>query len=340
MRTLDAAVVGAGQLGRHHARLYGDMPGVRLAAVVDVDRGRAEEVASRHGTRAFTCVEELLLAGISLDLASVVVPTRAHHDVAMRLIERRVAVLVEKPITPAVAEGRALRRAAEERGVCMQVGHVERFNPALRAAARLGIEPRYIESHRLAPFSFRSADIGVVLDLMIHDIDIVLRLVKAPLVEVRAIGGSLLSSSEDVASAHLEFADGAIANLTASRVSPSAVRRTRVFARDSFVSIDFAARHALVARRAPGVDAKLQEKWGLIMSTPVDQLKDVAASAFRDLIELEELTFDDEEPLHAELRSFVSAVREGTPPEVGADQALRALEVAETVLAELRGRRW
>jgi predicted dehydrogenase len=258
----------------------------------------------------------------------------------MRLIERRVAVLVEKPITPAVAEGRALRRAAEERGVCMQVGHVERFNPALRAAARLGIEPRYIESHRLAPFSFRSADIGVVLDLMIHDIDIVLRLVKAPLVEVRAIGGSLLSSSEDVASAHLEFADGAIANLTASRVSPSAVRRTRVFARDSFVSIDFAARHALVARRAPGVDAKLQEKWGLIMSTPVDQLKDVAASAFRDLIELEELTFDDEEPLHAELRSFVSAVREGTPPEVGADQALRALEVAETVLAELRGRRW
>lgn len=340
MTPLSAAVVGVGHLGRHHARIYSGLPGVVLAAVVDVDRARAEEVASRLGARAFTSVEELIAADLGIDLASVAVPTRLHHDTAMRFIERGIAVLVEKPMTPTVEEARALTRAARDRGVCLQVGHVERFNPALRAAAKLAIEPQFMESHRLAPFSFRSADIGVVLDLMIHDLDIMLRLVRAPLTEVRAVGSSLVSGTEDVASAHLEFADGAVAHLTASRVSLTTVRRTRVFSRDSHLSIDFEKRYALVARKSAGFDEKLHEKWALMLATPIERMREVAAYAFRDLIEIQELTLDDEEPLHAELRSFVTAVRDHTPPEVSADEALRALEVAEIVLREIQKRPW
>lgn len=340
MTNLTAAVVGVGHLGRHHARVYADLPGVTLAAVVDVDRDRAEAVASRHGARAFGSIDELFRADLAIDLASVVVPTMQHHEVAVRLVDRRIAVLVEKPMTPTVEEARSLTKAARDRGVCLQVGHVERFNPALRAAKKLHIEPRFIESQRLAPFSFRSADIGVVLDLMIHDLDIVLHLVSAPLTDVRAVGGSMLSSGEDVASAHLEFADGAVAHLTTSRVSLTPVRRTRVFSRDAYLSMDFGKKYALVARKAPGFPEKLSAKWTAMLATPIDQMRDGAATAFRDLIEIEELTLDDEEPLHAELRSFVGAVRERTPPEVSAEQAIRALEAAESVLREVRKHPW
>jgi predicted dehydrogenase len=340
MKKLAAAVLGAGYLGRHHARVYAGLPGVRLAAVVDIDRARAEEVAARHGARAFASTEELLASGVAIDLASVAVPTRSHHDVAIRLIDRQIAVLVEKPMTPTVTEARSLTKAARERGVCLQAGHVERFNPALRAAKALRIEPRFIESHRLAPFSFRSADVGVVLDLMIHDLDIVLELVPAPLTDVRAVGGSMLTGGEDVASAHLEFADGTVAHLTTSRVSMIPVRRTRVFSRDSYLSMDFGKKYALVARKAAGFPEKLSAKWAEMLATPIEQMRDTAASAFRDLIEIQELTLDDEEPLHAELRSFVGAVRERTPPEVSAEQALRALEAAEFVLREVQKHPW
>jgi len=337
---LDAVVVGAGHLGRHHARIYAAMPGVRLSAVVDVDPRRAEETASRHGARAFTDLQQLFAGGARPGLASVAVPTRDHLEVATALIERGVPVLVEKPMTATLAEARALARTARERGVCLQVGHVERFHPALRAAKRLKLEPRFIESHRLAPFSFRSADVGVVLDLMIHDLDIVLHLVRAPLREVRAVGGAILTPTEDVASARLEFEDGAVANLTASRVSLNPMRRMRVFSHDFFLSLDFGKKYAFVARKAPGFAGRLAEKWSLIAATPPERLKEIAPTAFRDLLEIEELSLDDEEPLQAELASFVHAVRTRGEPEVSADDAMRALEAAEAVLAEVRRRPW
>jgi len=342
VKPLQAAVVGIGHLGRHHARIYAGMPQdeVKLAAVVDADRPRAEEAAARHGARAFADVAELLGSGIQVDLASIVVPTRFHHDVAMQFLERDVPVLVEKPMTSTIEEARALTRVATERGVCLQVGHVERFHPALRAARKLKIEPRFIESHRLAPFSFRSADVGVVLDLMIHDLDIVLDLVRAPLKEVRAVGGGLLTSAEDIASARLEFEDGAVANLTASRVSLNPMRRTRVFSRDFFLSLDFGKKYAFIARKAENFDQKLAQKWMLIAATPPEKLKEIAPTAFRDLLEIQELTLDDEEPLQAELASFVNAVRTKTPPEVSAEEGMRAIEAAEAVLAEIRRRRW
>jgi predicted dehydrogenase len=339
MRRLRAAVVGAGHVGRQHARIYAGMAqdGVELAAVVDLDLARAREVAGRHGGRAFESCGQL---DADVDLASVCVPTRLHREVAAPLIERGVAVLVEKPLAAALDEARALAALARARGVCLQVGHVERFNPALRAARRLSLEPRFIEAHRLAPFSFRSADVGVVHDLMIHDLDIVLHLIPSPLKEVRAVGGSLLSKSEDIASARLEFEDGAVANLTASRVSLNPMRRTRVFSRDFFLSLDFGKKYAFIARKAPDFELKLMQKWRIIAATPPEKLKEIAPTAFRDLIEIEELTLDDEEPLKAELASFVRAVRTKTPPEVPADAALRALEAAEEVLREIRLRRW
>jgi len=339
MRRLRAAVVGAGHVGRQHARIYAGMAagGVELAAVVDPDLARATEVAGRHGGRALESCEQL---DADLDLASVCVPTRLHREVAAPLIERGVAVLVEKPLAARLDEARALAALARTRGVCLQVGHVERFNPALRAARRLALEPRFIEAHRLAPFSFRSADVGVVHDLMIHDLDIVLHLIRSPLREVRAVGGALLSPHEDIASARLEFEDGAVANLTASRVSLAPMRRTRVFSRDVFLSLDFGKKYAFIARKAEHFDQKLAQKWMLIAATPPEKLKEIAPTAFRDLIEIEELTLDDEEPLQAELASFVHAVRTGSPPEVSADDAMRALEAAEAVLAEIRRRPW
>jgi len=339
MRRLRAAVVGAGHVGRQHARIYAGMAagGVELAAVVDPDLARATEVAGRHGGRALESCEQL---DADLDLASVCVPTRLHREVAAPLIERGVAVLVEKPLAARLDEARALAALARTRGVCLQVGHVERFNPALRAARRLALEPRFIEAHRLAPFSFRSADVGVVHDLMIHDLDIVLHLIRSPLREVRAVGGALLSPHEDIASARLEFEDGAVANLTASRVSLAPMRRTRVFSRDVFLSLDFGKKYAFLARRPRDFDARLAKQWARIAATPDEELPLIAATAFRGLIEFEELELDDEEPLQAELASFVRAVRTGSPPEVSADEALRALEAAEAVLEQIRSRPW
>ena len=243
-------------------------------------------------------------------------------------------------MTATLGQARSLAALARARGVCLQVGHVERFNPALRAARRFAIEPRFIEAHRLAPFSFRSTDVGVVHDLMIHDLDIVLHLIRSPLKEVRAVGGALLSPHEDIASARLEFADGAVANLTASRVSLAPMRRTRVFSRDVFLRSTSeevrlprppAARLRRAARREVGLIARRR---------PGELPPAVAATAFRDLIEVEELALDDEEPLQAELESFVRAVRTGSAPEVSADEALRALEAADAVLEQIRSRRW
>ncbi len=337
MTKLRAAVVGVGHLGRHHARIYAGMEGVELAAVVDRDLARAKEIGAKHGAKAFADVESL---DVPIDLVSVAVPTEQHARVATHFLERRVPVLVEKPMTATIEEGRALAKLARDRGVCLQVGHVERFNPALRAAKRLNIQPRFIEAHRLAPFSFRSIDIGVVHDLMIHDLDIVLHMVPSPLKEIRAVGGALLSRNEDIASARLEFEDGTVANLTASRVSLKPMRRTRVFSRDFFLSLDFGKKYSFLARKPSDFNARLMQKWSLIAATPPDQLAEIAATAFRDLIEIQELTLDDEEPLQAELASFVQAVRDGTPPEVSADEALRALEAAQGVLDQIRARRW
>lgn len=337
-RPLRAAVIGVGHLGQHHARVYAEMEGVELVAVVDQSGDRAREVAMRHGARGLASYEGL---EEEVDLLSVATPTVTHHAVAGHFLDRGVAVLVEKPMTANLEDARDLVARAEKSGTCLQVGHIERFHPALRAAVQERLEPRFIEAHRLAPFSFRSADIGVVLDLMIHDIDLVLHLVRSPLQSVHAVGGGLLSpSGEDIASARLEFEDGAVANLTASRISLKTMRRMRLFSRDFYLTLDFDKKYAFQARKTEEFEEKLRGKWELLAQADAQELPLLAATAFRDLIQIKELDLDNREPLKAELTSFVEAVRTRGTPEVPGTAALQAMEAAHRILEAIGKRRW
>lgn len=334
---MKAAVIGVGHLGRHHARIYSELDGIDLLAVVDSDEPRGRENAEKYGAEYLSDYRGL---SEMPDLVSIAVPTVHHFEVASWFLERGVAVLVEKPMTATLDEARRLTDLASSKGVCLQVGHVERFHPVMRAAKKFQLEPRFIEAHRLAPFSFRSTDIGVVLDLMIHDLDIVLHLVRSPLRAVHASGGALLSSSEDIASARLEFENGAVVNLTASRVSLKTMRCMRLFSRQFYLSLDFDKKYAFMAKKSDEFDDKLSDKWQMLSELPPGQLPLVAPMAFRDLIEIQELDLDDLEPLKAEIESFVDSVRRGTDPEVPGEEALLALEAADRVLAEIRRHAW
>ena len=306
MREVRAAVVGVGSLGQHHARVYAALPGCRLAGVYDVDPTRAKSVADRHGAPVLEKLRDVIAAA---DAVSVAVPTVDHHRVARALLEAGRDVLVEKPITTTLDEADDLIRLAAERKAILQVGHIERFNPAmdvLRAATR---EPRFIEVHRLGSFSPRSLDIDVVLDLMIHDLDIVLALDGSEPVQVDAVGVPVLTPRVDIANVRLRFRSGLIANLTASRVSAEKVRKFRVFFPRTYISVDFSAREAQVYRLT-------------------------TASGSPD-ISVERTAAPDEEPLQRQLLAFVQAVRDRTSPAVTGMDGRRALALAQAVLASM-----
>lgn len=322
-RTLSAAVFGVGHLGRHHARILAGMEGVRLAAVVDPDESRGRAAAERHGCAWLRSRRDLPERP---DLAVVAAPTTLHREIGGELLRAGVSCLVEKPLAADPGEARALIADARAGGAVLAVGHVERFNPAVRRAMELGIRPRFIEAHRLAPYPFRATDVGVVLDLMIHDLDLALAWTGSAIVSVDAVGGATLSATEDIASVRLRFADGSAANLTASRLSLKPMRRFRVFGPDCYVSVDSRDRYALLVRKSAGFSA--------------DAVAAAAGSAdpqaaFRDLLQIEELTLEEDEPLRAELADFVAAVRERRPPKVTGEDGLRAVEAARLVLERL-----
>ena len=300
------AVVGVGSLGQHHARVCATLPGAVLAGVFDTDAGRAAEVAGRHGCRVFGHLREVIPES---DAVVVAVPTIDHHRVARALLEAGKDVLVEKPICTTLAEGADLIAVAAERGRILQVGHIERFNPATDVLRANAVRPRFIEVHRLGAFSPRSLDVDVVLDLMIHDLDIVLSLDGSEAVQVDAVGVPVLTPRVDIANARLRFASGLIANLTASRVSLERVRKFRVFSPRTYISVDFAAREAQVHRLAAGA------------SGPEIQSQRTAAP--------------DEEPLRRQLAAFVAAVRERSQPLVSGADGLRALALAHEILARM-----
>jgi predicted dehydrogenase len=299
-------VVGVGALGQHHARVYADLPGARLAGVYDVNPARAGEIAARHGVPAFAQLRELLDA---VEATSVAVPTVDHHRVARTLLEAGKDVLVEKPMTARLEEAEDLISLAKEKGAILQVGHIERFNPAVDALRKAALKPRFIEVHRLSPFSPRSLDVDVVLDLMIHDLDIVLCLDGSDAVQVDAVGVPVLTSKVDIANVRLRFASGLIANLTASRVSAEKVRKFRVFSPKSYISVDFAARSAQVYRLVEGEGGPQ--------------------------ITAERTAAPDEEPLRRQLAAFVVAVRDRSAPAVTGADGLRALALAHAVLARM-----
>jgi len=311
METLRAAVIGVGYFGSRHAERLATLPGVRLEHVVDIDRSRAESVAGKVGAKAATDFRATL-GGV--DIATIAVPTQAHAAVAAALLHAGVHLLIEKPLTTSLAEADQVVAAAAERGLVLRVGHLERFNPALVAVRDRIIAPRFIECHRLAPFKPRGTDVDVVLDIMIHDLDIILSLVNSPVIEVRANGVSVLTGGIDIANARIEFANGCVANVTASRVSAKSMRKLRVFQPDCYLSIDFQDRSVDIARAAPSATGG-----------PIPG------------IALERAQYPEGDSLEAELAAFVDAVRGRDRPAATGRDARRALELALLVSHRIRG---
>ena len=311
---LAVGVAGVGSLGFHHARLYRTLPGVRLVGVFDTRETRMREVASELGTTAYPSLEALLE---DVEALSVVVPTPAHHAVGMQALARGRHVLAEKPLAATIAEAEALVEAAKRAGVVLQVGHVERFNRAIRAAAPHLKSPRYIESDRVAPFGPRGSDVAVILDLMIHDLDLVLSLVREPVTDVRASGIGVLTPSVDIATARIEFASGAVANLTASRMARERVRKLRIFQSTGYLSLDLAAGTGEFLRLRP--DAALLLAAG-------------AAGDLASVVEAVPLEAPAAEPLALELASFARAARGEEKVAVSGQEGLEALRLAFRVL--------
>lgn len=329
-RPLRVGVIGVGHLGRHHARIYKSR-GV-LAAVADLDPARAAEVAAQNGVSAHADYRELL---DRLDAVSVAVPTSAHVEVTRAFLERGIPVLVEKPIAPTVEEAEELCRIARSRKVPLQVGHVERFHPAVTAVLGVIRKPRFIEAHRLSPFKARSVDIDVVMDLMIHDLDIVLHLNPAPLARVDAVGTSLLFGREDIANARLEFEDGCVANLTASRISDKAMRKIRIFSENCYATVDTLAREAWIYRTTPQLAEALTR-----LPKERDLTLEDLASIPKEFYSIQKVDLPDKEPLALELESFLNCVQEGGEPLVPGEHGVRALRAVDRVLTEIRSHRW
>ena len=329
-------VIGVGHLGSIHARIYAQHPDAELVCVVDSDGERAEQLAGELGCRAVHDLRELP----ELDALSIAVPTVAHADVAVPLLERGIACLVEKPLARDLVDADRILAAAERGGACLAVGHVERFQPGVRRVRALGLQPRFIECHRLSTFSFRSLDVGVVHDLMIHDLDLVLALMGSKVESLDASGGKILTDAEDLASVRLIFANGARANVTASRVSLTPMRRFRLFSGSSYVSLDFTKNYGLMVRKGAGWDSGRQR----LRSLDAKELAELAKRSdfvTGDMLEVSELELSGEErPLQAELDSFLRSVRMRTPPEVGGEDGRRALELADRICVQIRAQGW
>ncbi len=321
---LRAAVVGVGAFGRHHARIYRELEsqGVRLVGLVDIDPEGPRDVAEALGVPLVTRIEDL---PESIDLVSVAVPTVDHRMVAEPLLRRGVHCLVEKPLAGSSRDAEALMSAAHAGRAVLQVGLVERFNPVMAALDKLGAPPAFLEVHRLAPYPNRALDVGVVMDMMIHDLDLMNHLVGEEADRVEAVGVPVVGPHEDIANARITFPSGCVANVTASRVSLQRMRRFRIFSRDAYLSLDYDRHEAVLVRVPDGAlpEAKRAAAQGL---------------AFAPGFPLEKIEIRDAEPLKEEISALVHAVRGGDGARVSGDEGLRALRLAERILADLGAR--
>jgi predicted dehydrogenase len=312
MNTVRTAVIGVGYLGRFHAQKYAALPESKLVAVVDADPSTRERVAAEVGCRAAGDFREILG---EVDAVSIATPTPLHHAIARECLERGIHVLVEKPITETLAEARDLVDLAARKGRILQVGHLERFNPAIMALEGTLTTPRFVESHRLAPFKQRGTDVNVVLDLMIHDIDLIQSLVRAPIASIDAVGTSVFSSGLDIANARIRYANGCVANTTASRISMKQERKLRLFQDDAYVSIDLQQKVLTIVRKPPeGSGAALGK------------------------VAIEERTYEQGDALKLEIEAFLRSIIEGRPPAVSGEDGLRALETALRITELVQGK--
>ncbi len=325
MNPLRLAVVGAGRLGRFHAQKLAARNDVKLAAVVDPAPGNRQQVAAECGAEARADYHGLL---DQIDAAVIAAPTSLHHAVASDFLEAGIHLLVEKPLCATHADADRLTAIARRRNVVLQVGHVERFNPAFDAAAARIAQPKYIDAVRTSGYTFRSTDVGVVLDLMIHDIDLVLSLVQSPLRKVDALGVSVVGGHEDAANARLEFESGCVATLSASRVSYEAVRRMQIWSAQAFAAVDFAARTTTLVRPSETLRQRRFQTEGL---TP-DRLEHYRQHFAEEHLPREELRFDAVDALALEIDDFVESIRSGRRPRVDGKAGRDALAVAEQIL--------
>ena len=311
MQPVRTAVIGVGYLGRFHAQKYAALPGSQLVAVVDARPDARDKVAAEVGCRAVADYRDILG---EVDAVSIATTTPAHFPIAQECLEHGVHVLVEKPVTETPDQARALIEAAGRRGCILQVGHLERFNSAILALEGVLGTPRFIESHRLAPFKERGTDVNVVLDLMIHDIDLIQSLVGSPIVSIDAVGTSVFSRELDIANARIRYANGCVANTTASRVSMKMERKLRLFQDDAYVSIDLQQKVLTIVRKPPAGTAV----------TPGQ-------------VSIEERSFEQGDALRFEIEAFLRSIREGRPPVVSGEDGLRALETAIRITELVQG---
>lgn len=309
MNELRTAVIGVGYLGNFHALKYANLPGSRLIGVVDIDSDRAARVAASCKCQPYN--DYRCLIG-QVDAVSVVVPTRSHYKVARDFLSNGIHVLIEKPITTTIEQADELIALADARGLVLQVGHLERFNPVMLAAEEVLHEPLFVESVRIAPFKPRGTDVNVVLDLMIHDIEIIQHLVRSPVVRIDAIGAPVFTGEEDIANARIAFENGCVANVTASRISLKSERRMRIFQRETYLNLDFQNKKVLVAKKGDGE---------LMPGTP---------NVF-----VEKQVLEEADPLMAEISSFLEVVRSGNKPRVSGRDGRLALETALKINASL-----
>jgi predicted dehydrogenase len=332
---LQVAVIGVGSLGKEHARIYAELAAagqIRFAGVHDVSPQQAAKIAEKYQVPAFASLNEALLAA---EAFSVVTPTPTHFELAKTILAAGKHLLVEKPMTDNAAHAAGLVQLAREKNSVLQVGHVERFNPVLKYLEQVATDPRFIETHRLSPFPRRSTDIGVVLDLMIHDLDVVLGFVRSPLASVDAVGIPVLSRSEDIANARLRFANGCVANLTASRVSPEKMRKIRVFsggAETSYVSLDYQKQEGFIYRvaREGEQESSFLKKLLLGKDSAI-----VSEFAGRKVVR-EPVPIEKEEPLKLELQDFIRCVQARLTPKVSGAVAKRSLDLAFEITRQIQ----
>lgn len=332
--TLRTAVIGVGALGRHHARILSELPNNKLMAVVDSNAVQGQAVAESCKTTWHANCDSIL---DSVDAVSVVVPTVAHLAVAQQFLERGVNVLVEKPIAASVNEARAMVRLAADNDCVLQVGHIERFNPAMIAARATSSNPKYIRAERVSPYTFRSTDIGVVLDLMIHDIDLVLSMVKSPIDSVEAFGVSVFGQNEDIAQARLRFRNGCIADLTASRVNPEPARTMQVWHENGCTNIDFA--DCQVTGFNPTNALRNGEHLSTTPTT-IEERSRLMKTVFGRFIETSELPVESGDALTAELAEFIECCTASQRPSVSGEDGVAAIEAADLILQNIAAHCW
>ncbi len=333
MDKLRTAVIGAGKMGQIHTKVYATLPQSELTAIIDTDYKKAKKLAKKYKCSALKEPADIL---DKVDAVTIATPTITHFELAKIFIENSIPVLIEKPLAASVEEGEKIVELAKEKNCVVAVGHSERCNPVVQAIKRLDIEPKFIESVRISPYPFRSTDVGVVLDVMIHDIDIILSLARSKVKEVTAVGVNVIDEAEDICNARIVFESGCIANITASRLALKTERKVRVFSKQAYLSLDYFKKTGTIIRAARNINVveKIRElkkkgKFGLLKTD------------WTSLLKIEKLDIDDKEPLRTEQDSFLKAVADRTAvPEVSAEEALAAMQCAEMILKSLGEHKW